>query len=516
MNPVFTRRCSSEYFEPRLDWCSCHKAIANVMRLPSFVCAIGILGSGPAIAQTVTFTKIVDTDTPIPGGTGTFTTFGDRSLDQGILAFIGHGLDQSGVYLYVNGELSVVADRSTAIPDGVGNFTHFSPVSLDGLDLAFAGGGDGAAGIYSILGGSLAKVVDLNTAIPDGMGTFDHLDQPSLDDGVIAFVGSGPLNQFGIYLADGGMLTTVADTNTSIPDGTGDFEGISSTPASLDGGQVAFAGHDTANQFGIYVSSAGTLTKVADVNTLVPGGVGTFNSFQQPVINDGVIAFMGLDASLQPGIYLAEGGTLDIAAGTGAVDAGFTVPSLDAGSVAFEAFVNPGPHGVFTNLGGMVSKVIDVGDMLDGKQFDALSTSSFSIVSDSLSGDQVEFRAKFADGSEGIFLATVVSALRGDYNDDDVVDAADYTVWRDQFLFAGFPVEPCSGADGNCNGFIDILDYEVWLENFGRTLGNSANVLGGGLSDPATGIPEPSPLAFAAPAVVAFTGRRLTRLRRAS
>jgi hypothetical protein len=41
----------------------------------------------------------------------------------------------------------------------------------------------------------------------------------------------------------------------------------------------------------------------------------------------------------------------------------------------------------------------------------------------------------------------------GDYSGNFVVDAADYTIWRDQGV--GNFVEACSGADSNCNGVID-------------------------------------------------------------
>ncbi|MEZ6103807.1 MAG: choice-of-anchor L domain-containing protein [Pirellulaceae bacterium] len=54
--------------------------------------------------------------------------------------------------------------------------------------------------------------------------------------------------------------------------------------------------------------------------------------------------------------------------------------------------------------------------------------------------------------------------LPGDYNGNDVVDAADYTVWKDSF---GENVDPGTGADGNCNGTVDAADYTVWKDNFG-------------------------------------------------
>ncbi|MFQ5494683.1 MAG: hypothetical protein ACE5EX_04820, partial [Phycisphaerae bacterium] len=56
----------------------------------------GVLVSGAALpAQTITFRKIADTNTPIPGGTGTFTDlqagFTIPAIGQGRVSFIGAG-----------------------------------------------------------------------------------------------------------------------------------------------------------------------------------------------------------------------------------------------------------------------------------------------------------------------------------------------------------------------------------------------------------------------------------------
>lgn len=56
--------------------------------------------------------------------------------------------------------------------------------------------------------------------------------------------------------------------------------------------------------------------------------------------------------------------------------------------------------------------------------------------------------------------------LAGDYNRNEVVEAADYVLWRKTF---GFLVDNYSGADGNGNGEIDLPDYAVWTANFGAT-----------------------------------------------
>ncbi len=154
------------------------------------------------------------------------------------------------------------------------------------------------------------------------------------------------------------------------------------------------------------MSEGGTITKVADLNTPVPDGVGTFPRFQQPVIDDGIVAFQSYDALNEPGIFLADEGTITRI--NSDVGRGLSNPSLNAGSVAFEAFVGTDSHGIYTTLDGMLSKLIDVTDTLDGKTFNPNSTISFSVGDDGISGNQIAFRAVFADGSQGLFLATLV------------------------------------------------------------------------------------------------------------
>jgi len=121
----------------------------------------------------ITITKIADTNTAIPNGSGNFTGFGAVSLDGQDVAFRGlGGSGQDGEYLFDQGVLNRIADTSTAIPNGVGNFMNFSPISLDSGNFAFVVGENNQKGIYTNLGGSLRKVVDRNTAIPSGTGNF--------------------------------------------------------------------------------------------------------------------------------------------------------------------------------------------------------------------------------------------------------------------------------------------------------------------------------------------------------
>lgn len=72
------------------------------------------------------------------------------------------------------------------------------------------------------------------------------------------------------------------------------------------------------------------------------------------------------------------------------------------------------------------------------------------------------------------------SVLSGDYNRDGLVNAADYTVWRNAL---GQMVTPGMGADGNGDGTIDEFDYGVWKTNFGSTSGGTLAAL--------VSVPEP-------------------------
>ncbi len=67
----------------------------------------------------------------------------------------------------------------------------------------------------------------------------------------------------------------------------------------------------------------------------------------------------------------------------------------------------------------------------------------------------------------------------GDYNRNGIVDAADFTVWRDSL---GTRVAALTGADANGDGMVTELDYVVWMENFGYHIDSVMQV-----PEPATG-----------------------------
>lgn len=89
-------------------------------------------------------------------------------------------------------------------------------------------------------------------------------------------------------------------------------------------------------------------------------------------------------------------------------------------------------------------------------------------------------------GTPGIYLTNLqtvpVTGLPGDYSENDVVDAADYTLWRDNLG------SPTSLPNDDTVG-VDQDDYIRWKTNFGMTAG------GGSLGQ--SPVPEPATIGLA-------------------
>ena len=104
---------------------------------------------------------------------------------------------------------------------------------------------------------------------------------------------------------------------------------------------------------------------------------------------------------------------------------------------------------------------------------------------DFLNGGVISF-----DLPEGVFLTSALAEsllpLPGDYNDNGIVDAADYTVWRNN-LGSDFDLSGNGNEDGTSAGVVDQADYETWKANFGER----SNV---GSGSAAASAPEPTSL----------------------
>lgn len=106
------------------------------------------------------------------------------------------------------------------------------------------------------------------------------------------------------------------------------------------------------------------------------------------------------------------------------------------------------------------------------------------------------------------YSVTTVQQTAGDYNGDGVVDAADYTVWKDSMGQAGLTLS----SDGDGNQVVDDYDYSVWTTNFGSVPEFGVGSGRGAVSE----VPEPTTFAliFMALGWVALAVRTATALKR--
>lgn len=97
------------------------------------------------------------------------------------------------------------------------------------------------------------------------------------------------------------------------------------------------------------------------------------------------------------------------------------------------------------------------------------------------------------------YVGVAPVGLPGDFNSDNTVDAADYTVWRDNL--GG----DSSALNGNGSGSATVVqaDYDLWVANYGNSGGGSAS---------AAAVPEPGTLSITLVAVLAMlAGPRKSR-----
>ena len=102
--------------------------------------------------------------------------------------------------------------------------------------------------------------------------------------------------------------------------------------------------------------------------------------------------------------------------------------------------------------------------------------------------DAQDLVVRYLDSNGSQHSAKVVYAaiggVPGDYSGNGVVDAEDYTIWRDHL---GQAYQLTNEDPANMDGQVTSADYTFWKSHFGDTLSGS-----GSLAESATAAPEPS------------------------
>jgi autotransporter-associated beta strand protein len=182
-------------------------------------------------------------------------------------------------------------------------------------------------------------------------------------------------------------------------------------------------------------------------------------------------------------------------------------------------------------LGGSATLIIELGGTAPGSQYDKITASGTAALGGTLDvdlidgftpepGDVFQFITA-AGGVSGSFTSASLPALdgaswhlkynpnsvllqvaiTGDYNADDTVNAADYTVWRNSLHQSG----PGLAADGNGDNMITHADFTFWKSHYGETLGAGASLN----SSPA--VPEPAAIVILLAGLACVAGGRRRR-----
>ncbi len=99
------------------------------------------------------------------------------------------------------------------------------------------------------------------------------------------------------------------------------------------------------------------------------------------------------------------------------------------------------------------------------------------------------------------FSQTGPAGVAGDYNDDGIVNAADYTVYRNRQAGIG---GTALANEGVTLGMVTVDDFNFWKARYGSTSGSGASVF-----DALASVPEPATLLLCVFAALTWTSRRM-------
>ena len=409
-------------------------------------------------------------------GTATVSGAGSSWMNSAFFA-VGHG---------GNGTLTIAAGGSVSSPRGfIGNGANsIGTVTVTGVDSTWANsdvfvvGFEGLAELMILSGGSVSSgnswlagaTTSAATATVSGTGSNwtivgrfaigEAFDPVELGPGG----GTGTLN-----IQPGGTVSVAQDT-ALFPGGKLSLEG-----GTLDAASVSFQGGGAFDFLG------GTLH------------VGTFNG---SLTNHGGTLAPGHSAGSTTivGNYTQKAGAkLELEIGGNSAD-----------FVGITGNANLGGQLQLAMLGGFLPGASDTFAVLNAAGgifgvFTNVATGQRLTTSDGNGSFLVQYGVGSPFNQNQIVLSAFEAVLLpGDYNGNNVVDAADYTLWRNTLGQMGMAL----AADGNGNGTIDAGDYDVWKLHFGQTAG-----VGSGASANA-GVPEPATLVLF---MFAAAGRCLRR-----
>lgn len=353
-------------------------------------------------------TMIVDANTTQPGSNETFSDFDWIANDNGTLVFAARGSDdEPGIYRFRDGDIELVANTNSTLPDGGALFDLRYP-SIDGNDVDFFGRAATTAGtakgIYRVSASGISIIADTMTLLSESAGAFTGFGPPAIANGTVAFQASTE-NGLGVYAFDG-VYRTIADTATTIPGRSENFQQFGQQVRIVEDGFVFSAGSDAHH--GIFIAQDGQLSSIAEKDSILT----TIANFS--VSTDSTL-FRGIDEEGLWGLY--ESPLTDSLFPTLVADASMhganfnpdfpfprsSTPLIDEDGLFFQARMNSGEDGLYWLHQSELIRLAMTGDQLDGGIVSRIQ----SFNGEELSGGQVAFIVEHVDGGSAIYLASV-------------------------------------------------------------------------------------------------------------
>jgi hypothetical protein len=399
----------------------------------------------PSLAQNFHFTQLASTHTPIPGSQDRFDNFG-RGLpaifEQKVVFYGASYLEESGIYLADTSpiarlsqdrasagqtshhrtsveapQLRKVVNSLSAVPWSQHRFAHFGscPI-LDQGRVIFLGQDEKAQLRLYRETHRLVPLAGTDTPFNTRGDSLTNLSNPAACKGQLAFLGRyTQTGQKAIFKYINGGIQAIARQILSPAPKAVCFQELA-IPDIDEQGQVVFRAQDTTGQAGIYglmcrgeQGSLDThLSAFVSTQTPIPQGIGNFTSFGDPLIDQGIVTFLGKGSVSQEGIYRIHDHQLTTVANTQTrlpysleTFAHFQSIAVDGQAVAFLARDTNGHRlGIFLAYENTIAKVIEVGDLLDHQPIKQLFLGRHGLHQHSIA-----FRAVFIDDTEGIFRA---------------------------------------------------------------------------------------------------------------
>lgn len=304
------------------------------------------------------------------------------------------------------------------------------------------------------------------------------------------------------------FLSSVTNTGTSSlisgQNGTLRFEGglVNSAAIAFSNGAMNIYGDVSQSAGGRITITGGGVTTFYDDVTIAAGA----NNIQVSAVGNVVssVVFLGsynggttgggaafIEGDHRPGnspaivnfggdVFYGGGSSLDIEIGGTAAGSQFdkvtVAGQLSAGGTLIISLING-----FTPAAGQSFDILDFAALTD-----TFSTLNLPALSGGLSWNTSEL---YTTGT-----LSVVGGVPGDYNDNGVVDAADYVIWRNSLG------QNVTLPNDTTLGTVTQADYDVWRAHFGQTIGSgSLATYTNNLSS--DNVPEPSLILLAVTSV---------------